>query len=120
MGPDPSLIIHISALSVACARLDGSEKAHETACGSFPGGGPGNVQNNPRVVLRGCGRRLRPFYIHTLPAHKQVATGRSTSMDLADCRLRAVREVPGGALMTPYRRGSYATTCMVAKGYRME
>ena len=56
---------------------------------------------------------------HFLPT-SNVAMGRSTSMDLADCRLRAVREVPVGALMTPYRRESYATTCMVSKGYRME
>ena len=80
------------------------------------GGDPGNVQNNPRVVLRGCGRRLRPFFLPT----SDVATGQSTSMDLADCRLRAMREVPGGALTTPYMRENYATTCMVAKGYRME
>ena len=68
------------------------------------------------AAVVGCAPSTSTNFLPT----SNVAAGRSTSMDLADCRLRAMREVSGGALTTLYRRGIYATTCMVAKGYRME
>ena len=68
------------------------------------------------AAVAGCAPSTSTNFLPT----SDVATGQSTSMDLADCRLRAMREVPRGALTTLYMRESYATTCMVAKGYRME